>query len=152
MFTRFIHRASPRLHCVHQVCITSPLRHRRCYYVLDTLLLRLIPGNRLSTCPHRQFHTQPGFLDSRAALSNSYPNACVQWREAVCSIFIMVFGMTRTGANPRPTVWEADTLTTKPTRHGNGTRTREHEYSLFTQLTAQRLNHWTTMYLTNTIQ
>ena len=29
----------------------------------------------LSTCPHRQFHTLPGILDSRAALSNSYPSA-----------------------------------------------------------------------------
>ena len=41
----------------------------------DTLLLRLIPGDLLSACPHRQFHTLPGLLDSRAALSNSYPNA-----------------------------------------------------------------------------
>ena len=40
----------------------------------DTLLLRLIPGDLLSTCPHRQFHTLPGLLDSRrrAALSNPY--------------------------------------------------------------------------------
>ena len=41
----------------------------------DTLLLRLIPGDLLSAFPHRQFHTLPGLLDSRAALSNSYPNA-----------------------------------------------------------------------------
>ena len=41
----------------------------------DTLLLQLIPGDLLSACPYRQFHTQPGLLDSRAALSNSYPNA-----------------------------------------------------------------------------
>ena len=40
----------------------------------DTLLLRLIP-DLLSACPHRQFHILPGLLDSRAALSNSYPNA-----------------------------------------------------------------------------
>ena len=39
----------------------------------DTLLLRLIPGDILSACPHRQFHTLPDLLDSRAALSNSYP-------------------------------------------------------------------------------
>ena len=38
----------------------------------DTLLLRLIPGDLLSACPHRQFRTLPGLLDSRAALSNSY--------------------------------------------------------------------------------
>ena len=41
----------------------------------DTLLLRLVPGDLLSACPHRQFHTLPGLLDSRAALPNSYPNA-----------------------------------------------------------------------------
>ena len=28
--------------------------------VYDTLLLRLIPGDLLSACPHRQFHTLPG--------------------------------------------------------------------------------------------
>ena len=37
--------------------------------------LRLIPGDLLSACPHRQFHTLPGLLDSRAALPNPYPNA-----------------------------------------------------------------------------
>ena len=37
-----------------------------------TLLLRLIPGDLLSACPHRQFHTLPGLL---AALPNSNPNA-----------------------------------------------------------------------------
>ena len=42
----------------------------------DTLFLRLIPwpGDLLSACPHRQFYTLPGILDSRAALSNSYPS------------------------------------------------------------------------------
>ena len=34
----------------------------------DTLLLRFIPEDLLSACPHRQFHTLPGLL-------NSYPNA-----------------------------------------------------------------------------
>ena len=43
----------------------------------DTLLLRMIPGYLLSAFPHRQFHTLPGLLDSRAALPNSYPNACM---------------------------------------------------------------------------
>ena len=38
----------------------------------DTLLLRLIPGDLLSACPQRQFHTLPGILNSRFALSNSY--------------------------------------------------------------------------------
>ena len=35
----------------------------------------MIPRDLLSTCPHRQFHTLPGLLDSWAALPNSYPNA-----------------------------------------------------------------------------
>ena len=37
----------------------------------------MIPGDLLSTCPHKQFHTLPGLLDSQAALPNSNPNACV---------------------------------------------------------------------------
>ena len=37
----------------------------------------MIPEDILSACPHRQLHTLPGILDSRAALSTSYPNACV---------------------------------------------------------------------------
>ena len=41
----------------------------------DTLLLRMIPGDLLSACPDRQFHTLAGLLDRRAALSDSYPNA-----------------------------------------------------------------------------
>ena len=53
----------------------------------DTLLLRLIPGYLLSACPHRQFHTLPGILDSRAALPNSNPNPNVPCREAVCTTF-----------------------------------------------------------------
>ena len=35
----------------------------------------MIPGDLLSACPHRQFHTLSGLLDSWAALPNSYPNA-----------------------------------------------------------------------------
>ena len=57
----------------------------------------MIPGDILSAFPHRQFHTLPGLLDSWAALPNSYPNTCVPCREAVCTIFMMVFGMTRLG-------------------------------------------------------
>ena len=49
---------------------------------------------------HRQFHTLPGLLDSQAALSNSYRNAYVQCREAVCTIFMMVFGMTQPAHEP----------------------------------------------------
>ena len=37
----------------------------------------MIPGDVLSACPHRQFHTIPDLLDSRARLSNSYPYALV---------------------------------------------------------------------------
>ena len=36
----------------------------------------MIPGDRLSAFPHRQFNTLPGLLDSWAALPNFYPNAC----------------------------------------------------------------------------
>ena len=34
---------------------------------------------------------------NKAALLNSYPNACVPSRQAVCTILIMVFGVTRMG-------------------------------------------------------
>ena len=54
----------------------------------------MIPGDLLSAFPHRQFHTLPGLLDSWAALPNSNPNACMPMQEAVCTIFMMVFGMT----------------------------------------------------------
>ena len=37
----------------------------------------MIPGDLFSAFPNRQFHTLPGLLDSRAALSDSYPNACM---------------------------------------------------------------------------
>ena len=43
----------------------------------NTLLLRMILRDLFSACPHRQFHTLPSLLDSQAALSNSYPNACM---------------------------------------------------------------------------
>ena len=41
-----------------------------------------------------------GLLTSRAALPNSYPDARVPSREAVCTIFMMVFGMTRPRREP----------------------------------------------------
>ena len=66
----------------------------------NTLLLRLILGDLLSTGHYRQFHTLPSLLDNQAGQSNSYPNTCVQCREAVCTIFIMVFGITRLGREP----------------------------------------------------
>ena len=61
----------------------------------------MIPGDLFSACPHRQFHTLPGLLDSWAALPNSYPNALRAMQGgggAVCAIFMMVFGMTRPGS------------------------------------------------------
>ena len=83
----------------------------------DTLLARLIPGHLLSACPHRQFHTLPGFLDSWAALPNSYPNALRAGRQFVSFVWRSLVRPSR-DANPRPTVWKADMITTKPTRHG----------------------------------
>ena len=63
----------------------------------DTLLLRLIPGELLSACPQRQFHTLPGLLESMAALSNSYPNALRAMQGGSLYNFVMVFGMTQPG-------------------------------------------------------
>ena len=60
----------------------------------------LIQGDLFSACPHRQIHTRPGILNSQAALSNSYPNAIMPSREAICTIFMMVFGMTWPGREP----------------------------------------------------
>ena len=69
----------------------------------------MIPGDLLSACPHRQFHTLPGLLDSQAALANSYPNACVPMQGGSLYHFMMVFGMTRPGRK----------LTTYRVRGGN---------------------------------
>ena len=62
----------------------------------NTVLLQLIQ-DLLSACPLRQFHTLPGLLDHRAALSNSNHNVCMQCREVVCTILMKMFGMTRLG-------------------------------------------------------
>ena len=53
-----------------------------------------------SACPHRKFHTLPGLLRSRAVLPRSYPDACMPSREAVCTIFMKVFGLTQSGCEP----------------------------------------------------
>ena len=66
----------------------------------NTIILRLIPRVLSGACHHRQFHTLPGLLQSHAALPNSYPNACMLIRKAICTIFMMVFGMTRLGREP----------------------------------------------------
>ena len=65
----------------------------------NTLFLRLIPGDLLYVCPHKQFHTLPGLFNSRATLSNHYPNACVPSREAICTIFIVTYRMNGGHAN-----------------------------------------------------
>ena len=78
----------------------------------------MIPGDLLSAFPYRQFNTLPDLLDSWAALPNSYPNALRAMQGG--SLFMVVSGMTRREANSRPTVREADTLPTEPTRHGAG--------------------------------
>ena len=62
---------------------------------LNTLLLQLIPGDLLSACPHRQFHTLPSCTIKLLTLLK-----CVPSREAICTIFMMVFGMTRLGCEP----------------------------------------------------
>ena len=81
----------------------------KCGSGYNTLLLRMILGDISSACHHRQFHTLPDLLDSRAALSNPYLNTCL-CGEPVCTIFMMVFGMTRPGREPQPTVrgWHAN--------------------------------------------
>ena len=79
----------------------------------------MIPGDLLSAFPHRQFHTLPGLLDSWAALPNSNPNACVPMQGG--SLHHFYDGRwydPAERANSRPTVREADTLPTEPTRHG----------------------------------
>ena len=70
----------------------------------NILLLRMIPG----ACPYRKFHTLLGLLDSRAALSNSYPN-CVPSRGQ----FVPFYGLWYDPATYR--TW-ADMLTTTQTR------------------------------------
>ena len=42
-------------------------------------------------------NTLLSLIDSRAALSNPYPNACMSNKKAIFTIFMMVFGMNRPG-------------------------------------------------------
>ena len=77
----------------------------------------MIPGDLLSAFPHRQFHTLPGLLDSWAALPNSNPNACMPMQGG--SLYHFYDGLWYDPAErSQPTVREADTLPTEPTRHG----------------------------------
>ena len=60
----------------------------------------MIPGDLLSACPHRQFHRLTGLLDSRAALSNFYLDACMPMQGGSLHHFMMVIGVTRPGTEP----------------------------------------------------
>ena len=74
----------------------------------NTLLLRIIPGDLFSACPHRIPHTsRPVGLHCQTPTLTH----CVPW-EAVCPIFMMVFGMTRPGGE----------LTTYRVRFGHASR------------------------------
>ena len=84
----------------------------------NILLLLSIPGDILSACPLRQFHTLPGLLDSQTSLSNFFPNSYMQCKGVHCTNFMMVFGMTRSGDQTRDLPHEVDTLTIKSTRCG----------------------------------
>ena len=66
----------------------------------NTLIWWLILRDLLSACPHTLFNTQPGLYDSGAALSNSYPNACVPCSKALCAKFMMVFAMNQLRSEP----------------------------------------------------
>ena len=56
----------------------------------------MILGDLLSACLHRQFHTLPGLLVGLHCQTPTLAH-CVPCREAVYTIFMMVFGMTRPG-------------------------------------------------------
>ena len=68
----------------------------------NTQLLRLITVLRSFKCmsllDSSTHYLAFRLLDSRAARSNSYPNTCVPSREAVCAVFMIVFGTNL----PRP--------------------------------------------------
>ena len=76
----------------------------------NNLLMRLIWGDILSAWPQWQFHTLPGLLDSRAALSNSYPNAMrAKQGGSLYHFYGCLLYDPGWGLNQRPTTWEADT-------------------------------------------
>ena len=74
----------------------------------DTLLLRMIPRDLLSDIPIDSSTHYPAFWT--VGLHCQTPH-CVPCREAVCTIFMMFFGMTRPGGE----------LTTYRTRGGHAT-------------------------------
>ena len=56
----------------------------------------MIPGDLLSTFPHRQFHTLPGLLDSWAAPPNPNPNACMPMQGG--SLYHFYYGLWYEGS------------------------------------------------------
>ena len=94
----------------------------------NTLLLRLVPWYLYNACPHIQFHTLHGLLCNRSALQISYPYTCVPIREAAFTILLWSFVRPGRGANPRPTPWELDMLTTKSSWRGICLRNRSLVY------------------------
>ena len=68
----------------------------------------MIPGDLLSAFPHRQFHTLPGLGLHYQTPTLTHVCLC---REAVCTTFMMVFGMT----------WPRGELTTYRARGGHAT-------------------------------
>ena len=92
----------------------------KCHVALDrnlgpgynNLLLWLTPGDILSACPHKLFHTLLGLLDSRVALSNSNPYTCMPSKEgAICTIFMIVFCKIRHGCETHHLTHDRQTVT-----------------------------------------
>ena len=74
----------------------------------NTLLLRLILGNSIVDAPVDSFTHYSAFFTFRLYCQTpTVVGACQA--EMHCVIFMSVSGMTRLGANPRPTTWEEDT-------------------------------------------
>ena len=59
------------------------------------------------------------YFYSQNALPNTYyPYTCLPSKEAVVPFLWQFLIIPHQGANPRPTKWEEDLLTTKPTQRG----------------------------------
>ena len=86
------------MYCMYRVVLINPFG---CFYGIEGhVALDINPGpgyDTLTIDPRRQFHTLPSLLNGRAALSNSSINPYVPSKEAVCTICIMVYVMTRPG-------------------------------------------------------
>ena len=84
----------------------------------------MIPGDLLSAFPHRQFHTIPDLLDNRAALSNSYPNACMPMQAG--SLYHFYDGLWYDPSGTRPHDLPCERLTSQPDTVSK--RTFVHQY------------------------